>query len=115
VSTLDSLKFWKKKEPEAAPEWSPVPPESFDVAPEGTEPMSPHIPQMPMMQEPAMREMPPMMHESPQQNTGTATTVSARDVELILSRLDTIKAQLESLNTRMAHLERIAEGSQPKW
>ena len=111
MSLLDSLQFWKKKEPEGPPEWNALEqaPPKFDEAPPGME-----VPSMPPMTQPLQMPNPPMMGspvEPMAQNAG-----ANRDIELILSRLDTIKVQLENLNTRMAHLERIAEGTQqPKW
>jgi len=48
------------------------------------------------------------------QNQQQATTgVSARDVDLLSSKLDTIKALLNSMDQRMAHLER-SSGIQKK-
>lgn len=38
--------------------------------------------------------------------------VSVKDIELISAKLDAVRAQLESLNQRMANLERIAAESQ---
>ena len=102
MRVIDDLKFWKKKE-DTVPEWNPLeqPAPKFDVAPPGMDAPMPTMPTIPTA----------TSRETSRESQGP----SQRDVELILSRLDTIKAQLESLNTRIAHLERIAEGSQPKW
>lgn len=37
-----------------------------------------------------------------------------RDVELILARLDTIKAEIDSMSQRIKHIERIAESGENK-
>lgn len=39
----------------------------------------------------------------------------AKDIEIVSAKLDALKASLESINQRLAHLERIAEGETKKW
>lgn len=41
--------------------------------------------------------------------------VGGRDIELILSKLDTIKASLESINVRLEVLERMAKENKKLW
>jgi len=57
----------------------------------------------PSFSEHPLREAPLRMEES---------NLMGKDLEIISSKLDAIKAQIESINQRLANLERIAEGEQ---
>jgi hypothetical protein len=106
MSVMDSLKFWKKKEeqPAGAPIWNDLEQPRFDTAPPGME--EPQMPSIPSL-------TPPPLSMSQTATASQSPGLTSRDVELILAKLDAVKAQLEGLNARMAHLERIAEGTQP--
>ena len=85
-----------------------VPPPGEQPAPFGEEPQMPAKP--PAFGEPSlspMRNFQPGAQPPPQQ-----PGMQHRDVEVILSKLDAIKAILQSLETRVAALERIAQGEQ---
>ena len=94
---LDKLKFWKKKE-ESLPDFA-----------------------LPVSQEPKVEESTlGRGFEEPESFEKLATVTHAqpkmqpmpgksRDVELISSKLDTIKANLDSINQRLENLERLAK------
>ncbi|QQG38835.1 MAG: hypothetical protein HYS32_04535 [Candidatus Woesearchaeota archaeon] len=69
-----------------------------DLPPQN-EPELPSLPQTPSFSQP--------MYDPPQKG------ISPRDIELIISKLDSLNAKLENLNHRLANLERIAASSQP--
>ncbi|HLD07334.1 MAG TPA: hypothetical protein VJC16_07445 [Candidatus Nanoarchaeia archaeon] len=48
----------------------------------------------------------------PVQDNGLQSYAVAKDIEVVSSKLDALRAGLESINQRLAHLERIAEGEQ---
>ncbi|MEK6822896.1 MAG: hypothetical protein AABY13_03625, partial [Nanoarchaeota archaeon] len=110
----DPLKFWKKKEM-STPSWDAqdfkpkfdLPTPGMEGPPElGPGGLSPP----PTLHEPAMPTF-----SAPPMGTPQSQGPSRTDLELIAAKLDTIKAQLETLNNRIAHLERIAEGTQKGW
>lgn len=98
---LENLKFWKKKSDEL-PEVDSYPEESSlksSISPQEGELGSPKI-------EPKMPRFAESFGLKEEQSTGDLN----RDVQLILSKLDTIKAIVDSLDHRIERLERIAEG-----
>jgi hypothetical protein len=85
------MRFWKKKK---------------EVQPLDIQPPAP----FPEPREPAYQEQfSPPMHQPPIMPRAFQQKGQV-DLQLISSKLDTIKAQLDNLNHRVAHLERIAEG-----
>ena len=128
MGLLDKIMFWKKEEPEfsglepgpfntagAGPQFGqditppvggfapPLGAPDFGEPHMGTPQPSPFGPPSPMS---SMQTGSPAMMSQPQQGFVAQTA----QMELISSKLDTIKVQLENLNQRIAHLERIAEG-----
>lgn len=61
----------------------------------------------PSAQKPSMQQ--PSFNLNQPQNFGN------RDMEVVSAKLDAIRAQLESLNSRVANIERIARGEHEKW
>jgi|GEM_PF-4532694 len=53
------------------------------------------------------------------QNNGPGNQLIEKDLALISAKLDIVKSQLETISTRLARLEKIAEGSEsphpPRW
>ncbi len=98
---LDKLKFWKKRE------------EGFDDLPEdGGSPFKSSV--SPQEEEMGMPKIEPTMpkfasfEQKEEKERGTGDI--QKDVQLILSKLDTIKAIVDSLDHRLARIEKIAEG-----
>jgi len=86
---FDKLKFWKKEE-DSVPEEMPLPTEDT---------FAPRLEQ----EQPSFVESFKDLHQT--QSSGNME----RDVQLILSKLDTIRATLENINHRLENLERIAQ------
>ena len=84
---LDKLKFWKKEEP-MVPPLEPRPMSGFSEEP-SFQPESFH----------------PSSSTSP---FGMPPQGSSREMDLILSKLDTIRALLASMEQRLSNLEKIA-------
>jgi hypothetical protein len=105
MSFVDKLKFWKKEEemPEypRTPEISPLEPQM----PSGMDQMG--VPrQTPGLTEPPM-EQPSFSPQSfGQQNQFQSSMSTEQQLQLISSKLDTIKAQLETVLQRLERLER---------
>ena len=92
---FEKVKFWKKKD--ELDEMNDEGPFKSSVAPQEEEMGMPKIEQtMPKF----------ASFEQKEQGTGDMQ----KDVQLILSKLDTIKAIVDSLDHRIERLERIAEG-----
>ncbi len=87
--TFDKLKFWKKEE-NSVPEEMPMPSESEGFPPSFE------------------REQPSFVDSFKDLNQTQSSGNIDRDIQLILSKLDTIKATLENINHRLESLERIA-------
>jgi len=113
---FDSMKFWKRKEeePTGTPQWN-------DALAPHNEPQADQFQQHqePTFQMPAVPSFSPpapafqqLQQSQPQSSPPSSQPVTSRDIELITAKLDAIKAQLEALNMRVAHLERIAEAAQ---
>jgi len=130
MSIFDKLKFWKK---EAPPIPGPVPdlnlgldrsglPKSVMDVPEGTIGQEQNFEQRgssPFSSDVmrGARETAPNAPRGLQPDLGLQNYAVAKDIEIVSSKLDALRASLESINQRLAHLERIAEGDQPerKW
>ena len=96
---FEKMKFWKKNE------------EGFDGLPEdGGSPFKSSV--SPREEELGMPKIEPTMPKfaSFEQKEERGTGDIQKDVQLILSKLDTIKAIVDSLDHRIARLEKIAEG-----
>lgn len=94
---FEKMKFWKKKE------------EGFDMPPDEGPFKSSVSPQEEEMGMPKIEPtMPKFAAFEQKEERGTGDM--QKDVQLILSKLDTIKAIVDSLDHRIARLERIAEG-----
>lgn len=131
---LDKLKFWgKKKEPglEKAPEFGKapdfgkgediklpefgksaldVPPEEFGKPIETTQYGKPPFPEHEMT---GLRESAPNVPRGMQQQPWQGFRESS-EMQVISAKLDALKASLDSINQRLANLERIAQGEQPQ-
>lgn len=115
MALVDSLKFWKKKEDETGtPVWNTL---GNNPPMETPPPEMPGFGQDQFPPQPSFAPVsePPLAYPQQPPQMAQPATLSSKDVELLSAKLDTIRAQLESLNTRIAHLERIAEGSQKGW
>jgi hypothetical protein len=115
MSIFDKLAFWKKDDDfdSLGPDLGVVPVEDNL----GLGEKSPFAPQQPdPMHEfntPAYPQQPVQPSIPQQQSIGTQQG-SNQDLELISSKLDTLKALLTSLEQRMANLERVAGVEQKK-
>jgi hypothetical protein len=103
MAFLDKLMFWKKAE-------EPIP-DMFSGLKEDKEELPPYEPafEEPMGMEhikPGMPERPAMQLNRPMQQKDIGMD---RDVELILAKLDAIKARMESVDARLANIEKLAE------
>ena len=109
MSFVDKFKFWKKNDDfgdigrdfdfPKGPLNEPLsePTENFGENMGGPSFEQPNMQQQPLVQ--------PNFQSQPQASDSMGGN------ELIMSKLDTIKAQLDTLNARIANLERIANGS----
>lgn len=89
---LEKLKFWKKEEP-MVPPLEPRPRGGFSEEPSFSEPSF----------------QPESFHpSSPTSSFGIPPQGSSREMDLIISKLDTIRALLASMEQRLANLEKIA-------
>jgi len=115
MGLMDKIKFWKKEEmppEEGPPEMTPppmhAPAEQLGMPPAAgiTEPpheVPPAFPQPEAFQHAAQATQPQMSHN--------------QEMQLISSKLDTIKAQLETVLQRLERLEKKEESSpyQQRW
>ncbi len=101
MAFLDKLKFWKRKEVDFEKDLgiglSETALQSKDL---GLEPET-GLPREPSY-EPTPSLTPSAFKEQAAQQAGP----SSKDIELISSKLDTIKAMLENMNNRLAAIER---------
>jgi hypothetical protein len=125
---LDKLKFWKHDEPAddlggmnfntpldnnepgldlperpaAVPQFRPV----EEQPQQHMDPMN-----MPSFGQPAQQQgyqqYPPVQEPALQQYQQQTESVHPRDVELIISKIETLKASLDHMTTRIEHLERV--------
>jgi hypothetical protein len=49
--------------------------------------------------------------QSPQSNTSSSSGIE-KDLQLIIAKIDTLKAELDSINQRIQHVERIADAAE---
>jgi hypothetical protein len=103
MTLLDKMSFWRKKPEE---EFS-LPP--LEMAGTDQPPLQPFTPERSPLAEPP--PFTPSAQHSPFSQSSTASPQD-RDIQLVLAKLDTIKAQLDNLNERVARIERIAEASE---
>lgn len=123
---LDNLKFWKRKDepfPEnfGTPQWNAQP--MAQEAPQGFSPEQPQQfgqtpgfesagPQTTFAPQGGLVPTPPTFPTQQPLPASPAPEGHSHELEIISAKLDTIKAQLENVSTRLSHLERIAEGEQ---
>jgi len=139
MGILDKLAFWKKKEEFDLGELRPVPGEEKLGIPgiekpaiPGEAPFEKELPPEPgaFPEEPSAFPKPTPPPEIPEEPTAPALggppggpptapprgymppPTTSRDVELLSAKLDTIKATLESINQRLANIERLARTSE---
>ena len=121
---LDKLTFWKKKDefgdiglgdrgPGLGPD--PAAPDlGMGPSPGGTE--SPDLnlglPQQPPMQQPSFQQPQPSLQPQFQQPSQQQGFTAEKDFEIISSKLDALRAALDSINQRLANLEAIARGEE---
>jgi len=101
MALLDKMAFWKKK-----------PEDDFSLPPlemPGTDmpPLQAFTPERSPLAEP-----PPFTPSSTGSPFAQPSSSPDKDMQLIIAKLDTIKAQLDNLNERVARIERIAEASE---
>jgi hypothetical protein len=116
MSFVDKLKFWKKEE--EVPEY-PIAPDIVQPEqhiPAGMEQMGMPRP-MPGVTEPPSESQQPFMPQAFGQQQQMQTAMSTeQQLQLISSKLDTIKAQLETVLQRLERLERGEERPyQQRW
>jgi hypothetical protein len=111
MGIFDALKFWKKEEDEFSLD-EPLPGmEEQPVIPE--EPAMPTHPSAPFHPGPAPSSELPSHVEEPSVPPGAAVQpMMSRDIELINSKLDAIRAILTSIEQRIAALERMQTAQQ---
>jgi hypothetical protein len=106
---LDKIMFWKKKDEFGKLEESPLPKESKF----GEEPAEMEAPEFRPPEE--FKPSAPPLGAQPQAAMGPGPQFGAKDFELINAKLDAVKASIESINQRLANIERIAsESSEPQ-
>jgi len=66
----------------------------------------------PGLSSPAQPTFGPQSGPPPQQHPGIGDYTVSKDIEVISSKLDALRASLDSINQRLANLERIAQGDQ---
>ena len=117
MSLLDKLMFWKKHDEPALPEPVPSmePPGMEQPAPPGMEhlgmpPSGPGINEPPAA--PPEQHIPAAFAQAEQAQQPQQGMSSDQQMQLISSKLDTIKAQLETVLQRLDRLER---KEQPRW
>lgn len=132
MAILDKLFFWRKKEEpspaEKPPELGLPGEEELGLKPPGGLEEEPTVagiapPGAPPMPHEAPGHMPRPAHEPPEIPTPSPTTAPpgfappqpmappiSKDIELISAKLDALKASLDTLNQRLANIERIARG-----
>lgn len=106
MGMFDGLKFWKKKD--AGFGSSPT----FGAGSEAAVPSDWGAPQQPFQSfQPSQQSFQPIQ---PQMESfqGYKSYNESRDTELVLAKLDSIKAMLDNINQRLLNLERAAYGEQ---
>ena len=129
MGILDKVMFWKKKDefadiglgdkenlafgdefgaqPGAAPGGTPGTPGLGQGMDQGLGPQpSPSMPQQPSMPSFSQPPIQPQPSYNPQQD------LESKSLEVISSKLDAIRASIDSLNQRLANLEAIARGEE---
>ena len=102
MSFFEKIQFWKKHD-----EFGPGMDQHIDL-PEVDRPYGDNSAWQPPPPPQSFQSMPP----PPSFNTPTPqyqNTPANRDFEIIESKLDTIKSQLDNLNVRLANIERMAK------
>ena len=131
MGIFDKLAFWKRKEEPLPPEGMPpelglpkegdlgLHPEGFEepvaagLAPPGAPQGMPGMPGSEPMHgyepepTPSLSTLPGFQSQSP---PPMVPLHISKDLELISAKLDALKASLDSVNQRLANLERIAQG-----
>jgi hypothetical protein len=116
MGILDKLMFWKKSddlgldenlgmgELGKMPGEEPLPPQPQQPGQQNYYASQPSF-QQPAFQQPAFQQ--PQMESFQAQQA-----FASRDLEVVSAKLDALKATLESINQRLANIERIAEGEE---
>lgn len=119
MSVLDKLKFWKKHDAfdfddlttSGANTPGAVPQDDLGLGPSALDsPSSFDSDPLKTTTRPAYEK--PSSFSSNQQSSQNSSGVSKTEIELLSSKLDTIKAILQSLDQRIAHIEQIATSEQ---
>ncbi len=116
MAFMDKLKFWKKEE--EVPEYPRAPEisQSESQMPAGMEQMGMPRPMAGLTEPPVDQQQPFMPQSFGQQQQFQATMSTEQQLQLISSKLDTIKAQLETVLQRLERLERGEERPyQQRW
>ncbi len=109
MSIFGKLKFWKKGDGLSLGDELAMPKSAFPQDELGLQ--SPGLPQMPQMplSEPRMESFNDSPRAYPQQQPYYSPN---RDIDLVVAKLDALKATLENINQRLANLERVAYGEE---
>lgn len=136
MGIFDKVMFWKKKDEFAdlglGSNKDLAFGDDFGMG-QGMDQQPPGMGQQPLGQQPDMGLSSPSMPQSPQMPPGPAmqppsaaqfqqaprfdnpqADMTSKNIEVISSKLDALRANLESINQRLANLEAIAKGEQDK-
>jgi hypothetical protein len=113
-----NLKFWKKKDDLGLQDFKPIDPlggndlglpkQDFGV----TNPTADNFQLSQGFQQPQAQPFQQFQQQAPQQQFQQPQSFpsnNARDLDLVLAKLDAIKAEIDSLHQRIMRIERIAE------
>ncbi len=112
MSIFGKLMFWKRDELSLGDELA-MPKGAFPQDELGLQ--SPGLPQMPQMplSEPRMESFRETPRAYPQPYSQQPQYYGAnRDLDLVVAKLDALRATLENINQRLANLERVAYGEE---
>ncbi len=123
---MDRIAFWKKKDEfgdiglgDKGPGLGPDPAASdLGLGPSPGGPESPDLnlgmPQQPPMQQPSLQPPQPSLQPQFQQQPAPPQQgfTAEKDLEVISSKLDALRAALDSINQRLTNLEAIAKGEE---
>ncbi len=111
---LNKLLFWRRDDEMEFDKLAEKELQGHELSPfpEGPETMSPGLEEHSPFDEPKLERRPTLPGTKP---TTTLPGSKERDLELINSKLDTIKAMLNSLDQRIAQIERPAEKKERLW
>ncbi len=113
MGVFGKLKFWKRGDDLALGDELAMPKGAFSQDELGLQSHGlPQAPQMPLS-EPRMESFrePPRAYSQPYQQPPQYYGAN-RDLDLVVAKLDALRATLENINQRLANLERVAYGEE---